>query len=769
MQIQTRRDWNWVTAILFVLMIASLSVRLVVTGWVPGMERLQLVALLAACLGLALGVSRFKSPVIHLIIGGYSLFIIPWLLGGMIALEGQAYERLASLGLRLGYSINRLFNGQPVQDPVFFLTTMSFLLWGIAIFSGIQVTRHANKLSILLPASVPLLIIQYYDGAETQRLWIVAFYFFCALLLLGRLNFVDMAASLRGKQVAIDLDAHLDASYAIFGVTALLVLVAWFMPLPGSAIPAAVLWWNDVTTSFQQTRDNLGDALAALQGGGRQGNTRFGSVLGLGISAATGDEIIFLASPQDSNLPRYYWRARVYDTYQQGYWTTRQARDINITTDGPNALIPDTNSRTLTETRVEWQGNAQTLLVSLPQPVWASRPGSLSYSPITGGPLDVMALLAEEPVQPGDKYTTRAQASNPTISSLRNSGTAYPAWVRQRYLQVPDDFSPRIIALAQEITAGQASAYDKTVAITTYLRREIEYSETIPAPPPGTDSLEWFLFTTRQGYCNYYATAQVMMLRAVGVPARLAVGYAQGQVSSTGTYTVRSRDTHAWPEVYFEGIGWVEFEPTGNQPDLVRPSLLGGSFPAVNPEARPDSEQEILPSQGTPTPEVPDGQAANGWANMPLQAVLVWFIIVILIFLLVRSAWQANRAQPFAQRIPRLVQNAYQRIGQKPPRWLTRWLAWSELGSVEKSFQAVNQALAWLGSPQPAHSTPAERAEQLGYLMPRAQHHILALQGELEKSLFTPHPGNASLAFRAAWAIRYHTVRRIISRWLNGV
>jgi len=79
----------------------------------------------------------------------------------------------------------------------------------------------------------------------------------------------------------------------------------------------------------------------------------------------------------------------------------------------------------------------------------------------------------------------------------------------------------------------------------------------------------------KQGFCNYYATAEVILLRSVGIPARLAVGYAQGDnVDDPLLYTVRQRDAHAWPEVYFPGVGWVEFEPTASQPTLVRPQEI---------------------------------------------------------------------------------------------------------------------------------------------------------------------------------------------------
>jgi hypothetical protein len=137
------------------------------------------------------------------------------------------------------------------------------------------------------------------------------------------------------------------------------------------------------------------------------------------------------------------------------------------------------------------------------------------------------------------------------------------------------DFSPRFADLAQMLIENLTTPYEKTVAITNYLRSELEYVDRMPLAPIDRDPIEWALFDQKQGFCNYYASAEVLMLRSLGIPARLAVGYAHGERESNSgriQYTVRLRDAHAWPEVYFPGIGWVEFEPTANQDPLIRPT-----------------------------------------------------------------------------------------------------------------------------------------------------------------------------------------------------
>ena len=105
-------------------------------------------------------------------------------------------------------------------------------------------------------------------------------------------------------------------------------------------------------------------------------------------------------------------------------------------------------------------------------------------------------------------------------------------------------------------------------AIESYLR-QIPYSLDIPGPRLGQDGVDYFLFDEQQGYCDYYASAMVVMLRSVGVPARYVRGYIHTS-SDDGVYQLLESDGHAWPEVYFPGYGWVEFEPTGGRPALVR-------------------------------------------------------------------------------------------------------------------------------------------------------------------------------------------------------
>jgi len=143
------------------------------------------------------------------------------------------------------------------------------------------------------------------------------------------------------------------------------------------------------------------------------------------------------------------------------------------------------------------------------------------------------------------------------------------------YLALPPTVTPRTRARAAELTDGLASPYDKGVAIQAYLRT-FPYTLEIDAPPPDvTDVADYFLFDLQKGYCDYYATAFVVLARAAGLPARFMTGYAPGGwMPEPRAWLVTAADSHAWPELYLADVGWIPFEPTAARSEIAR---VGGA------------------------------------------------------------------------------------------------------------------------------------------------------------------------------------------------
>jgi len=136
--------------------------------------------------------------------------------------------------------------------------------------------------------------------------------------------------------------------------------------------------------------------------------------------------------------------------------------------------------------------------------------------------------------------------------------------IRAMYLQLPDTFPESVKELASAITSGYDNDFDKAKAIEQFLSKtDYTYTLSPPATPRGRDFVEYFLFDLKKGYCTYYASAMVMLLRSIGIPARYVEGYVlPSRPGSNSTYNVTNERAHAWAEAYFEGIGWLQFEPT---------------------------------------------------------------------------------------------------------------------------------------------------------------------------------------------------------------
>lgn len=175
---------------------------------------------------------------------------------------------------------------------------------------------------------------------------------------------------------------------------------------------------------------------------------------------------------------------------------------------------------------------------------------------------DVESIQPRATVGRGATYQTVISTSTALGLTLREAGSGYPAWVTQRYLQLPASTTERTRQLAKDLQNGQDN-YDAALAIQGWLRDNITYNENIDYPPADQNLVDYVLFQNREGYCEYYSTAMVMMLRSLGIPARESVGFFSGEYDDAQAgYLYRESNAHAWPEAYFPGYGWIRFEPT---------------------------------------------------------------------------------------------------------------------------------------------------------------------------------------------------------------
>lgn len=170
------------------------------------------------------------------------------------------------------------------------------------------------------------------------------------------------------------------------------------------------------------------------------------------------------------------------------------------------------------------------------------------------------------------RYEVISYLPEDSPAKLAKSSVKYPSEVRKAYLQtVSLSMDNPIRALAKRVTKDCVNPYEKAMAIESYLSREYRYDLNPPKVPRGRDVVEYFLFDSRRGYCTAFASAMVIMLREMGIPARLATGYAPGRYDPVSRmFVIREKDSHAWTEVYFPKCGWIAFDPSGAEEERPR-------------------------------------------------------------------------------------------------------------------------------------------------------------------------------------------------------
>jgi transglutaminase-like putative cysteine protease len=308
---------------------------------------------------------------------------------------------------------------------------------------------------------------------------------------------------------------------------------------------------------------------------------------------------------------------------------------------------------------------------------------------------DDLAHLSSET----DRYTVISRPPNPTAGDLALAPPTLPPELGERYLALPDDLPRRVGDLTREVVAGAETRYDQARAIESFLRTYTYTLELLPFPA-NRDLVDYFLFELQEGYCDYFASAMVVMARTAGIPARLATGYAQGTFDhESGRWVVSEADGHSWVEIYFAGAGWVEFEPTAGRAAPVRPGAR---------------------SSGLSVPPVPPRTPSR--AQMP-WAVLVWAGALTLLVVTVLFRWQRWRGE--AALGADLVRDRYQRMvhwGERLGQPLRDGQTAFEYGAIlGENLAARGLGSRWARVRQASNEAPAE-VEHLAETYVRAQY-----------------------------------------------
>jgi transglutaminase-like putative cysteine protease len=272
-----------------------------------------------------------------------------------------------------------------------------------------------------------------------------------------------------------------------------------------------------------------------------------------------------------------FWRAQTFDTYDGQGWSNSDTRLRELSSDGPVRVL------TTEEDRPTLGGEdfIQTFYLTkvAPNMIFAAATPSQVFWPFDEAyELSDGTLRGGDTLAPGTVYSVISKRLPVTADALRladpRRGYVAPS-TYVRYTALPT-VPLRVRQLAEELTASAPTTYDAVQAMIGWIAEHTKYSLNPPRLHKGEDAVDEFLFADQRGFCEQIASSLVVMLRSVGVPARLAVGYAPGRRNPfTGMYEVRASDAHAYTEVLFPGLGWRAFDPTADVP------LAGdaGAFP----------------------------------------------------------------------------------------------------------------------------------------------------------------------------------------------
>lgn len=336
------------------------------------------------------------------------------------------------------------------------------------------------------------------------------------------------------------------------------------------------------------------------------------------------------------------------------------------------------------------------------------------------------SLIARRRISPGVAYQITSKVPAPTAEDLR----AAPPAAIDRYTKL-EGVSDPVREIAATWTKDKATAYDKVVAISDRLRR-FRYNESVTLGH-SADQLLQFLTRIRAGYCEQFAASMAVLARSLGIPARVAVGFLPGDFDSgLGGYVVRTNHAHAWPEIYFSGVGWVAFEPTPRG-GLAQPAYTAG--PA--PDEEIDERVEEAEAQTAPPPPPPAEAPSPQEADQPPQEKKE--TSPLLLVPIVAAAFLAGLATVAIGKRARIAAR-YRRANSPAER-------------VRAAFFHFEDRAIDLDRGRRPDQTPAEYIEEIRAALRLDSAASAILLGTFERAAFAtemPTTEDAAAAFRAA-------------------
>lgn len=519
------------------------------------------------------------------------------------ALLAESWTRLLFLGGRLSGWWSLVRAGEIGRDNIPFLLMTGLAFWAAAILIMWGVYRLRRPLIGLLPGGAILALNLYYSGEGAAYLLL---FLACGAFLLPWMRFITLAEDWEKR--GVDYSPEVRLEIGLLGLGLALAVVLGGALVPSVRIRPVGRWvWEHWPQALKATDEGLwrvfggvrhpgGFGGMAGEGGGMPRAHLLGASADLKrrpvMTVATDDppppDPDTLAPYESYQAPQYYWRAMTYDRYTGRGWENGMPEERRYEAGQSLPLTVSEGRRELRQSVLrldadDWAVYAAGDPLQLDAPSLARQRGE--------GDLIGLETHARQ-------YTVVSLVPEVSESALREAPANYPREIVERYLQLPGALPRRVRDLARQVTAESPTPYEKALALQAYLR-QFDYSLEVEPGPSEQDIVDYFLFDVQTGYCDYYASAMVVMARTVGLPARLATGYASGLFDpGRGHYYVVEADAHSWPEIYFAAYGWIEFEPTAAQSVFERegaaPSPESLDLPPRSPAREKSATGQVL-------------------------------------------------------------------------------------------------------------------------------------------------------------------------------
>ncbi|NUW01158.1 DUF3488 and transglutaminase-like domain-containing protein [Streptomyces sp. CAI 127] len=450
------------------------------------------------------------------------------------------------------------------------------------------------------------------------------------------------------------------------------------------------------------------------------------------------------------NPQNLYLRILALDEFNGSEWrsSTRRLTDVPDRLPQPAGLGGDV-SVTEVRTNISASRSYQQTYLPLPYPASEVRVGGRwRFEP------EGRTLVGDDgQTTRGAQYEVGSLVVEPTAQQLAAAGSP-PEELFREYTQLPGSLPEVVAETAAQVTEGSANAYEQAVKLQDWFASEGGFTyDTTVTSGTGSSAIARFL-RDKEGFCVHFSFSMAAMARTLGIPARVAVGFTPGTMKSNGAISVGLRDAHAWPELYFEGVGWTRFEPTpsrGSTPSWTRPEVPTDTpSDAAEPSADTSTAPSALPSaddscppqlrqEGGCGPSQEAGAAAPTDRGTPLGTVLLVVLAAVLVLALPLSPplWRTRA------RNRRLGSG-----GRTPADAAARTLAaWREITDT-----AWDHGIAPDDSLTPRKA--AARIVRLGRLDTTAAEAVHRIAGSVEQVLYAPEPRPADGLAEDAAAVR---------------